>query len=857
MSLARTLLTAFLVFSFGESTLDAQRTRGMVATEAPQAQPPLSVIEMAAQRKRGAMAAAAENPQAPASLGLQMKEENGRFIVVSVLPGSPAQAVPILPGDVILSVGGSPLSDLRILQRYVAIANARGVNLTLELERAGKLLTVQVSLATAAAPAAGSRRGGYSQSTVPAGAVRTAAPAPGQGFNVLRYAAPDPRTGEVIFWGDYDPAYPTGPLPYQALLAEALRNQSPSFSLEPTTAGRSAGRDLDQRVAADAQRLARDPAFVQTYAQRLLQVLGVDLAQRPDGQRFAKRCGAAFGLTPAEAMDVLQPERGQKARGEAGYMALMAKALKHLGTPGTAEALTRMLSGDTWGAVDLLGVGVEVRSLREDVQAGRLAKELGSLRMQGLVWGAFLVNGGMNKAAVDSERNRRGPAGFLPWAQERFTTWMADRVGKGMFHGLVLGEEALHRLYPGLPPLQLEPICLNGLDPKSALAQVFLRADVALKTFLALPDAADRVPGHRSQAEYHQAYLAQRGKGGSGGGLRARSWLQPGTVELQVDPSGALVRFGEARIVIRSQVLEDTGRLGAVQQEGINAYAAEVSSRYEAYAKIDPELHKLREAAKIMALARWVRTKGMVLHPAASNTDGSLGMVPKGFVQATFLMEGDSLFLQPAAVGGVDFSPQVGEAWVQVKPESGVVPSALGQLQASAALAGQAADAAIAGDLTGARELAQRSADAMTGRLQGGLPQGLPIPVAAEAFPMAQASTDLLGRVQAATGRLQKSTPGSPEAEVARAELQGLRVQSKELVANPRSAPQVVALLRAPAPLPVAAAPTPTAAVPAAPTSTPAAEATPLSPEDRRRLLEETTALRMELCRIRAQFRKL
>ncbi|MBK8791840.1 MAG: PDZ domain-containing protein [Holophaga sp.] len=822
MSTARSLLTAFLVFSLGGPGLHAQRRRGEAVPADPQTQ-------------------ATNASQGQPAMGLVLKEEAGRFKVVSVVPGSPAETARVQPGDVIVGVGGGTVNDLRHLQRLVAISHLRGLKISLELERAGRLLTVQVGSGLMAGPMAGA------SATAP----KVVAPAPGQGFNLLRYAAPDPRTGEVVCWGDYDPTYPTGPLPYEALLAEALRNPAPSFSLEPTPAGRQAGRDLDQRVAADALRLGRDPAYVQTYAQRLLQVVGTDLAQRPDGQRFAKRCGAVFGLTPAEAMDVLQPERAQKTRGEAGVMALMAKALKNLGTPGTSEALTRMLGGDTWGAVDLLGVGTEVRRLKDEVNSGRMPKEQGSLLMQGQIWGAFLVNAGVNPATVNSERNRRGPAGFLPWAQERFTTWMADKVGKGMFHGLVVGEEALHRLYPGLPSLQLEPICLDGLDPKSALAQTFMRADVALKSILALPDVADRIPGHRSQAEYHQAFLAQHGKGGSGGGLRARTWLQPGAVELRVDPQGTLVQFGEARIGIRSQMLE--GGAASLQQEGLNAYAAEISSRYEAYAKVEPELHRLREAAKVLALARWVRAKGVVLRPSFGNSETALGMVPKGFVQATFLMEGDRLYLQPAAVGGVDFSPQVGEAWVQVQPQAGVVPSALGQLQASAALAGQAADAALAGDLTGARELAQRSADAMTGRLQGGLVPGLPMPTAAEAFPMAQASTGLLGRVQTATVRLQKAAPGTPEAEEARVELQGLRVQSQQLVAKPRMASQVVAILRAPGPLPLAP-------IASAPEPTPApvpAKAAPMSAEDRRRLLEETTALRSELCRIRAQFRKL
>jgi len=818
MSSARMLLVALLVLVSGGAELHAQRRRGEIAVD----------------------------PQSRPSLGLQLKEEGGRLVVAGVIPGSPAEAAGILPGDVILDVAGGAVTNVVMLQRWVAVASARGVKLDLGLERAGRALKVQVGTALLAVPAA---QGAVSR---PGFAAPAVTPTPGQGFNVLRYAALDPRSGEVVCWGDYDPAYSTGAIPYEALLAEALRNPSPSFSLEPTPAGRSAGQELDRRIASDADRMARDAAYAQQFALRLLQVLGKDLAQRPDGQRFAARCGKAFGLTPAEAMDVLQPEQGKQARGINGYMTLIAKAVRHFNAPVAADALLTMIAGDIWGALDQLGVGTEGRSVRDAFQAGRMPKDQAFAKLEALVWKGFLAKTSLTPSAAEAELARRGPAAFTPWAQERFTTWVSDKVYTQMMDGLVLGEEAIHRLYPGLPALQLQPVCLDGLDPKSNLAQVFMRADVAMKSILALSDLANRVPGHRSQAEYHQAFLAQRGKGGAGGGLRARTWLQPGAVELRVDPQGALVRFGEAQMGIRSQMLEDTGRFGSLQQEGLNAYATEVSSRYEAYARVEPELHRLREAAKVLALARWARARGLTLRSASGNGEGALGMVPKGFVQATFLMEGERLFLQPAAVGGVDFSSQRGEGWVKAQPEAGVVPSALGQLQASAALAGQAADRALAGDLTGARELAQRSADAMTGRLQGGALPNLPMPTAVEAFPMAQASTGLLGRVQSTTARLQQAGPGTPETEAARVELQGLRDQSQRLATTPQAAPQVVALLRAPGPLPQAATPVVT------PEPTPApVVGKALSPEDRRRLLEETTALRNELCRIRGQFQKL
>jgi hypothetical protein len=275
---------------------------------------------------------------------------------------------------------------------------------------------------------------------------------------------------------------------------------------------------------------------------------------------------------------------------------------------------------------------------------------------------------------------------------------------------------------------------------------------------------ADRVPGHRSQAVYLHGYFLQRGLRDTGGGGRARTWLQPQSVDLRVDPEGRLVRFGDSQVGIRSRVLEDRGNLGNRFQEGLDAYDAELTRRYEAYARLEPELHRLREAAKLLALARWARNRGLTLRPASEGPSGPLGPVAKGFVQAVFLTEGERVFLQPEAVGGVDFSPRTGEGWVQARPDPGVVPTALGQLKASAALASQAAGRALDGDLDGARELAQRSADAMTGRLDQGHLPAVPAPTAVPPVPLAQAGAGILERIQAASARLQRSAANMPEA---------------------------------------------------------------------------------------------
>lgn len=807
----------------------------------------LAAPPLAAQRERR-FPTAAEAPR-PA-LGVEIRAEAGGLRVVTVAPGSPAEAAGIQVGDRIVACMGRPVEDAVVFQKEVALAHLRGVPYALEVDRGDTRQSIQIQ------PAGGrlQRRfpgavaDGASPSPTSPVASDATPPVPGRGFNVLRYAALDPATGEVVLWGDYDAAYATGPLPYRDLLAEAVRNPSPSFTLEPTAEGRGAGRALDQLIAADSQRMARDSAYAQSFGERLVRVLGVDLAHRPDGQRFAKKCGQAFGLTPAEAMDLLQPQRAQQTRGQNGYMAMVAKALRHLGAPGVSQAIESMNQGDTWGAVDRLGIGDAARQARSDFQAGRLSEAQASNRLQSLIWGAFLTNMGVSASSVEGERARRGEAAFVPWAQEQFVSWLASKVMKTMFHGMVLGEEALMRLYPRVRPVVVEPRCLDGLDPRSELAQVFYRGDVALKGILSTPDLGDRVPGHVAQAQAMHEFMARRGYTDQNASVRGRTWLRPGAVALSVDPGGRMVRFGEARVEVRTQMLEDPGNLGRVFQEGLDAYTSGLTARYDAYARHLPDLHRMREAAKVLALARWARSRGLALRLEPGTPKALPATAPVGFLQATFLVEGERFFWQPASIGGVDFGPQVGEGWVQARPDAQVVPSALGQLQASAALAGQAAERAVAGDLEGARELAQRSADAMTGRLQGGLPPLPPAPAPADPLPMAQAGTGLLERVQTATAALKA---GGPEGDAARVDLTGLREQAQRVAQRPSEAPKVVALLRNPGPLPSGPVAAPPVAVPQPPA--PAVGGAALSPEEQRKLRTEVTALRRELCLIRAR----
>lgn len=160
-------------------------------------------------------------------------------------------------------------------------------------------------------------------------------------------------------------------------------------------------------------------------------------------------------------------------------------------------------------------------------------------------------------------------------------------------------------------------------------------------------------------------------------------------------------------------------RVEAVYGDAVRRYGLFLTERYDQYARIFPELHRLREAAKLLALARWAASNNYRV--VVDQAQGITLVPPKttsGFWNAVVLYDGKKLGgIVFTSSGGVDFRQSQGESWVSATPDAEVKNNVLDQLVASSTLAEQAADAALAGDLEGAHALAEQSAQAMTGEI--------------------------------------------------------------------------------------------------------------------------------------------
>ena len=546
-------------------------------------------------------------------------------------------------------------------------------------------------------------------------------------------------------------------------------------------------------------------------------------------------------------------------------VSMVAALFVKMGTPEVGQALQAMQNNDAVGGLELLGLGPLLSDTRQKMQAGTISKEYASTLMQAAFWEQVMLRLKVPESSWRASVNRAKAGGeslgtFLPAVEKLLSEAITDRVMLPWLNGLVLSQAFLERFYQ-VPPVEVVPSFLSGLAPESELARTFFAADWSLKMLSISPELAEKVPGHLTYQNYEFRLASSRGVYAPGSKGAIRGWLAPQGVELRHDPGGSVVTFGPSRIAIRSELTNFEGgsrAASALEREAAEAYAQEITRRYDDYARALPELHRLREAAKLIALVRWARLRNQPLAapgPAAPGTPLPASF-RQGFWTATFQADASKLLFVLSAHGGVDFDPKAGDAWVQPRAEAGLADSALKQLVGSAALGQQAADAALRGDLEGARALAQQSEQAMIGDLRSGFPALAQVPEVPEPAAFATFQSQALAQSREAIAGL-KQAQTAPDRAPWEQKLRDLKELMAQGQRNPAAAAQLVVQLRPggmgsltpagtgstpqPKPLLLAAAAAPKPA---------------LSPEERARILRELGQLRNELCRTQASLRR-
>jgi len=570
-------------------------------------------------------------------------------------------------------------------------------------------------------------------------------------FNVLKQAYIDPGTGSIILLGEYDPAYPTGAIPYENLLADALRNPYPSFSL--SHAYDSPGnRQIAQKLDADLTRVARDTAFGIQWMERLLKPV-LDSGERTvERDLLEKRLRDSFGITPQEFTTHWNWVRRKTDRfdSEQQYRTVRSVVGRLMSKVGVPERIgqgfvavkwmqvnsTPETAMDAYSLLDNLDAYITIRdkAWKKEISIERATILLAAAAYEPILRGIKIPEPEIRRLINGLRAGRLKQAEVLGVINPRWDALATKALVDYVFHGFRFSNAYLSRMY-ALPPVT-SGVELYGNAPDSPLVRIFFEADYALKYITSAAPTPDSIP---EAMTFHQFLARTAAREGDGMKLPTtgvnRYWIRPGRVEMEDLGQTSGVRFISASVRIMAEPLDSRGgdrRGDEFFKNAMNRYANSLTARYDAYARIYPSLHTVREAEKVIALARWLKARQVrvslgppvpVSRPVPEKVEGFWGLTylsnPSGKTDTiVFWMQ-----------GGVSFGRNEGEDWVSVQINPAAESDTLKQLAASTALAEKAAEAAERGHLSSARALAEQSAQAMTGNLQGlTLPADIPMP---------------------------------------------------------------------------------------------------------------------------------
>ena len=628
-------------------------------------------------------------------------------------------------------------------------------------------------------------------------------------INVLSYVYIDKNTGEAVFVGRYDPTYATGPIDYTALLADAIENPYPRFTLEyPGGNGRSPMAQMRSTLDAEFDHISRDPNYGVEWLGKLVLPVIKGESPDPDQQAALNAKLRASGITPESYRAYMKWQLGHfedmqaYSEGAGEFLPAMMQAVGLSRKTGEEITAYRLFASqgnrqnlDNWCAVS--GYTDLENKIVEEIRATG-NQNLASMELLPALYGSILRGLGVPEGQLSqilSQYKSSGNEGLLVSPlEERYQAIFKQVLMDKVVNGMTFTGTTLSRQY-GFAPI-MSPLNTYGARRDSPVMNVFFNADYILKFMTSSPRPAESMPEHQTS----QAFLtAAENRAGSSAGRTPKSgviryWLYPQSVGMDALSGNSGVHFREASVRVGAEALESEGadRTGMdFQKTALDQYSNNLTSLYDRYAKLYPALHTLRETEKVVALARWAQKNSVRIRAAAGNAPRqTLPDTVQGFWGMTYIVRptGDTDTMVTWAQGGVDFGQSAGDGWMQSGPPSReVTDDALRSLAASTALSEKAAMAAKDGDLESARDLAQRGAEAMSGNIDfTNVPQvpmpAMPEPDPASAAAVSEASVEAVdmnvaGLKEARQNLAKSETLGASDP----AQAEQLRQQSQEL----------------------------------------------------------------------------
>lgn len=538
-------------------------------------------------------------------------------------------------------------------------------------------------------------------------------------FNILKTVIINPITGKISFIGAYNSKYATGAIDYGELLKDAMESPYPYFSLGDINDIAARPKEYASVINADMKKMWDDPNYGVQWINKIIALIMTNNSFIDDKTLFVAKLSRDFGITEEELVEMYKSKQPGAPYSSTAYRAY-GKMMNKAGYPGVGEAMASAEEGTPEGlkrCTDILGISEQVKIIQTKMGRGEISYTEAHKQVTLIFTAALMERLGISKEQVAQYANMVR-SGQMP--MEKMTAIMDEKAqsimtavfGEQAFNNIVLSGNLLAAIYPSCKPDEINLVFKN-IPPNTYLAKIMYEADYSLK-LLNGPSMVRLFPDQIGEIQFHAQRNALPEKEMSSTSMLNRYWLSPGSSSMKISPDKKVISFGDALVSINEENVQAQGNFASQShKESIKAYADYLSSRYEVYAEKIPSFHELREALKVLALARWLKSQNIKISiPASGTASWTPPKTAPSRFYAMFTVEDHRPFFT-IAVGGVDFTG--GDQWINTSSDKQVEVKALDQLKTSAYLGNKAAEAALNGEMESARALAEQSAQAMTG----------------------------------------------------------------------------------------------------------------------------------------------
>ncbi|MFZ0818551.1 MAG: FecR domain-containing protein [Candidatus Acidiferrales bacterium] len=481
-------------------------------------------------------------------------------------------------------------------------------------------------------------------------------------FDTLDGVTVDPRNGTLTLFGHRAGGGAPRTVPFFDYLAAALESNNPTFSLEWTPESK---QSIDRAFSMADQDLTNRLAGTVDASGHLTQrgewwyhMLGADVHQGMDKMSLWTAVFAVTGYpdaakvmkavdeveraasTPNPNQKVLDPDGQRRSPVEHFFLAATSVVVPF--DQNFLNVYAGAFNGNEASRETLFSWGLRGMARAYRVDENRYLNRYLSLKRSGTDFGTALAK-------------------TLEMSQDDTVA-----VQKNAFGALIGNRTFVH-----IPPdimrevLGVNPVVVpvyQGLPANSLLARVAFEADVFGKNLMDMPEIKSNVPGYRTYFEWRQTVARAPAAEG-------HTWFAPDAFELLESNDGGTVRFGKTPIRIHMERYDrGAGASGreSVADPLLKQYADELTALYDPLAANFPVLLDLRETMKVMAIADWLKHKGIKLSfPAEGRGVWNPPAQFPGVIHMEIAVKQAPVGEVMSASGGIDF--RVDKNWNIIK----------------------------------------------------------------------------------------------------------------------------------------------------------------------------------------------